>query len=231
MSVCDVKAIQNTPKGVGDFWMRALLNHPIGSVISEKDRPILQYLQNIELELHDEKKGEGYDLKFTFDASQSYFEPSVLVKEIHMKNKGIVDKMVSTVIAWKDGCDPTKKKIKRKKKGKKINVEVKQESFFNFFKDEPEAKEDGKDDADKNPEEPDDELEDMIDEQQQMAEQMKDDLVPLALEYYLGVIEKDDDDSYGDMDDDEDEMPDEGKKKKKGKKGGAEVDPKDCKQQ
>lgn len=72
----------------------------------------------------------------------------------------------------------------------------------------------------------------MIDEQQQMAEQIKDDLVPLALEYYLGVIEKDDEDSYGDMDDDEEDvMPDEGKKKKKGKKGGAEVDPKDCKQQ
>lgn len=171
--LCDVKAIQNTKLGVGDFWVRALLNHPIGSVVSEKDRPILGYLQNIELELHDESKGEGFDLKFIFD-EQSYFEPNVLVKEIHMKSKGIVDKMVSTNIEWKDGCDPTKKKIKRKKKGKKINVEVKQESFFNFFKDEPEPKDGGEGEkAEKKEGEddmPDDEMEDMIDEHQQMAE-------------------------------------------------------------
>lgn len=63
---CDVKGIQNTPKGVSDFWIKALLNHPIGQMISEKDRPILGYLQNIELDLHEESKGEGYDLIFTF---------------------------------------------------------------------------------------------------------------------------------------------------------------------
>lgn len=52
--------------------------------------------------------------------------------------------------------------------------------------------------------------------------------MPLALEYYLGVIDKDDDDDDYD-DEDEDEDPD-AKKKKKGKKGG-DVDPKECKQQ
>ena len=46
--------------------MKALLNHPMGEMVSEKDRPILGYLQNIELELHDEEKGEGFDLIFTF---------------------------------------------------------------------------------------------------------------------------------------------------------------------
>ena len=67
-SVCDVKAIQNTPKGVTDFWQRVLLNHPyVGGMISEKDRPILAYLANIELEHHPKEKGFGYDLKFTFE--------------------------------------------------------------------------------------------------------------------------------------------------------------------
>ena len=41
---CDVKGIQNTLKGVSDFWIKSLLNHPIGATISEKDRPILGYL-------------------------------------------------------------------------------------------------------------------------------------------------------------------------------------------
>jgi len=57
----------------------------------------------------------------------------------------------------------------------------------------------------------------------ELGDQIKDDLVPLALEYYLGVIEleeepEDDEDGEGDGDDDSDD----GKKKKpkKGKKGG-----------
>ena len=53
------------------------------------------------------------------------------------------------------------------------------------------------------------------------ADQIRDDLVPLALEYYLGVIENeeqgDSDDSDGSGADDDD------KPKKKGKKGKQEV--------
>jgi hypothetical protein len=64
--------------------------------------------------------------------------------------------------------------------------------------------------------------------------------VPLALEYYLGVIETDDQDDEGDddsdgagKDSDDDDKP---KKKKKGKKGGdmplgPDGKPQDCKQQ
>jgi hypothetical protein len=44
---CDVKPIQNSPNGVSNFWIKALLNHPIGGQITEKDRPILGYLLNI----------------------------------------------------------------------------------------------------------------------------------------------------------------------------------------
>jgi hypothetical protein len=41
---CDVKSIQNSPNGVHDFWIRTMLNHPIGQMVTEKDRPILGYL-------------------------------------------------------------------------------------------------------------------------------------------------------------------------------------------
>jgi hypothetical protein len=94
---CDVKAIQNTPKGVSDFWVKAILNHPMGGMVTEKDRPILGYLLNIELDLHPQEKGEGYDLVFTF-AENSYFSGTVIRKELHMKNRGILDKTVSTKI-------------------------------------------------------------------------------------------------------------------------------------
>jgi len=70
---CDVKAIQNVPVGVCDFWSKAFLNHNIGAMISEKDRPILGYLTNIEMDLHTADLGEGYDLIFTFSPN-SYFD-------------------------------------------------------------------------------------------------------------------------------------------------------------
>lgn len=103
---CDVKPIQNSPSGVSDFWVRAMINHPIGQSISDKDRPILGYLQNIELELHDEEKGQGYDLIFRFEPN-SYFEGTEIKKEVYQKHKGMTDRTVSTEIKWKDNCDPT----------------------------------------------------------------------------------------------------------------------------
>ena len=86
-----------------------------------------------------------------------------------------------------------------------------------------------------------DEIHEKLADDLDMADQFKDDLVPLALEYYLGVIEidegDDDNGSNGDNDDndsDEDEKP----KKKAGKKGGKgdmplgpDGKPQDCKQQ
>ena len=69
-------------------------------------------------------------------------------------------------------------------------------SFFNFFKDAPEAgpTEGGDDDKEKDDDaeaeiDAEEELEEFQAEQLDMAEQIKDDLVPLALEYYLGVID------------------------------------------
>ena len=231
---CDVKQIQNSPSGVSDFWLRAMLNHSIGSMVSDKDRAILGYLQNIELELHSEEKGHGYDLIFRFEPN-SYFEGTEIKKEFHMKHKGMMDRTVSTQIKWKDNCDPTIMKKKKKKKGKKVNVTVKCRSFFNFFKDRDPNADDEDDD--------DEEEEDDMDDQQEIGDQIKDDLVPLGLEYYLGVIDIEDEeesDEDGDSDggkkdggsDDDDEGA---KKKKKKKKGGPQLppgaDPKDCKQQ
>jgi|TARA_B110000305_G_scaffold37472_1_gene37823 hypothetical protein len=163
---CDVKAIQNSPKGVSDFWIKAILNHPIGGMVSEKDRPILGYLTNVELDLHKGDKGQGFDLIFTF-LPNSYFSGTVIKKELHMKNKGILDKTTSSEITWKDACNPTVTKKKKKKKGKKVTVEVKTDSFFNFFAtldpddDKPEDNKEKKD-AKKDDDEEDDGAEEIM---------------------------------------------------------------------
>lgn len=57
-----------------------------------------------------------------------------------MTKQNIIEKCQGTEIAWKDGKDVTKKKVKKKQKNKKggpnktITKTVEQESFFNFFK-------------------------------------------------------------------------------------------------
>ena len=95
---CDVKAIQNTPVGVCDFWSKAILNHNVlGSTVSEKDRPILGYLTNIELNLHSEEVGEGYDLTFVFSPN-SYFDGTEIKKQLFMKSKGVLDKTTTEPI-------------------------------------------------------------------------------------------------------------------------------------
>ena len=190
---CDVKAIQNC-KGVSDFWMRTILNHQIGEMVSEKDRPILGYLQNIELDLH--KDDNGFDLIFTF-AANNYFNETRIVKSLQMADKGILDSTSSTAITWKDGCNPTIKKQKKKKKGKKVTVETECESFFNIFKTldqpEPEKDEQPKDkkvgDEDEEDEYDFDAVQEKLADDLEFAEMIKEDVIPLALEYYLGVIE------------------------------------------
>lgn len=76
--ICNVKDIQNTQKGVSGFWLRALLEHQsLGSEISEKDRAILAYLEDIKLVLHE--RGFGYTLTFVFETN-AYFTGTELSK-------------------------------------------------------------------------------------------------------------------------------------------------------
>ena len=70
----------------------------------------------------------------------------------------------------------------------------------------------------------------MKEEQLSWGDQLKDDLVPLALEYYLGVIQIEDESDEEDGDADKSDGSDEDdKKKKKGGKTGPK--PEECKQQ
>ena len=69
---------------------------------------------------------------FTFD-NNSYFttkndrntdKTTVITKTILMKSEGMPDEIKSTILEWKPSCDPTKKMKQKKKKGKKVKVEV-----------------------------------------------------------------------------------------------------------
>lgn len=216
--MCDVKDIQNTTKGVSGFFLRAMLAHSnLQHEISEKDRSILAYLEDVKLELHE--SGFGFNLTFIFE-SNSYFAGTELKKQFVMARPNVVEKCIGTNIAWAQGCDPTKekkkKKVKQAGKTKTVTNTVKAESFFNFFEtveasEGPKKAPSGDSDSD----DEDNKIGQQMDHDFDMGNDIKDDIIPLALEYYLGVIEKEDSDAddEDDDDDDEDEKP-----KKKNKK-------------
>ena len=119
-------------KGVDGFWLKAMVNHPnLSAYISEKDRAILQYLKNITLTLH-EDYGFGVDIVFTFQKNH-YFLEEFLTKKFVMSKSNVIERTSGTIINWKDHMNPTIKKVKKKRKNKKVTVDVKTDSFFTFF--------------------------------------------------------------------------------------------------
>ncbi len=94
-----------------------------------------------------------------------------------------MEKTIGSKIEWEENKNITKKKLKKGNKIKFIDVA----SFFNFFKSyEIRAASAGK--LSMNQE---DDLEEKLDEHMELGNEFKNSLIPLALEYYLGVIDKD----------------------------------------
>jgi len=107
-----------------------LANKSIERAVSDKDKPILGYLQDIKLDLHE--NDFGFTLTFEFEENQ-YFEGTVLTKKFEMSKPNVIERCVGTEIKWKQGCDPTHVKKQKKKNKKKITINKKVPSFFDLF--------------------------------------------------------------------------------------------------
>ena len=149
-----------------------------------------------------------------------------LTKKFVMSRANVIEKAEGTKINWKEGANPTVKKQKKKRKGKKVTVEVPQKSFFTFFerlqmpsddqlkegkltvaRTDLEKIEDKVEEGQhvKEGEEPDtvpnyeeDDIGERLDRDYQLGLDFKDELVPMAYEYYLNVIEHEDSDVESD---------------------------------
>jgi len=222
-------------KGIPDFWQRAMkANRLIWDQVKEKDEEIMKHLRHVETTASEDEKSNNMvvTLKMDFDENNEFFTPSTLFVSLEYESEDQVKEIKGTHIEWKEGKDPTKKKIKKKQKHKKtgetrtVVKTVDADSFFNIFQDRQLPKE-GEADSDAE-----NEAHDKIDEVQQLVEDFHDLLVPDALEYYLGFNEDFDMlgmDSEGDeseKDDSEEEV-----KPKKSKKGGDKKEPEDGKEQ
>lgn len=188
----------------------------VWEVVKEKDEEILKHLRHIESEKTLEPK--TLTVRFYFNDNEYFENKEISMKIIYKGDEDEVQRIEGTQINWKEGKDPTKKKIKKKQKHKKTNETrtivktVEADSFFNVFNNRV-APEDGVLD-----EEEEQEVMDKIDEAMNLAEDIDDVLIPDALEYFLGLNEDFFDPDMVDEDEEDEESDEEEEKPKK--KGG-----------
>jgi hypothetical protein len=135
--------------GIPEFWLTAMKNTDIiGETVQEHDEPILKYLKDVRVRLHDTKP-YGYTLEFYFTDNE-FFSNKVLTKTYELTTeKDARDPLgydgpslyrsVGCTIDWVKGKDVTVHLVKKKQKHKSsgtirvVTKEEKQDSFFNFF--------------------------------------------------------------------------------------------------
>lgn len=267
------------PAAIPSFWLTALRVHPgYAELITERDEGAIKYLTDIRiaiLPLKDDEtalkdlikvpddcaKKPGFSLLFYFDAAQNpHFSDEILVKTYFYLEKigdmgdWVYDRAIGSTIHWKeDEMDLTREFEVKRQRNKSTNrtrlvrKALPTESFFNFFSP-PAAPEN----PDEQTEEEIESIEEALQMDYQLGEELKDKVIPRAIDYFTGkalefedMSEDGSDDVFGsdfDDEDEEDEDEDDGPvgkaikasraAKKKGAASGAQnVNPEECKQQ
>ncbi|KAJ1310723.1 hypothetical protein OPQ81_009245 [Rhizoctonia solani] len=210
-------------KGIPNFWLTVLRNHDgLSDLITEKDEAALEYLTDIRL-VYLADTTPGFKLIFDF-APNPFFENESLEKSYHYQDElgdtgdYIYDRAVGTDINWKDDKDLTKAIEIKKQRNKATNrtrlIRRSHDvpSFFNFFspppQPTPEQIENGEVD-----EELLEELDEKLELDYQIGEDLKERIIPRAIDYYTGKALEYDlaelEEDFEDMeeeDDDDDEL-------------------------
>jgi len=223
IAITDINS-PNAEKGIPEFWSKCFKNSSqFGTIINKNDEKVLSHLKDVTCDL---QETGSYTLNFIFETNQ-YFDHPILKREFLLDvEKQSISKIVSTKIQWKsEELNPTIEKKKKVVKNKKTKVKkevTKVEevpSFFTFFKDY-DILNAGKHDHDHDDEEEEHEEDegDIIEEEYDLGNFIKEEMIPYAIEYYLGIIKDDEFEGEGEDFEDEEDEEDEPAPKKKGKK-------------
>lgn len=247
-------------KGIPNFWLTALENlHPISETITDRDSEVLSYLNDIKLEYLSKP---GFKLIFKFNENPFFTNKSLSKTYYYQEELGysgdfIYDHAEGDEIKWKSQEENVTISIERRKQRNKHTKQTRTiekltptESFFNFF-DPPKAPSDGDEkhdhDDDEDEDDHDDEDEDLEERlalDYQLGEEIKDKLIPRAVDWFTGSAvdygledeeefgegdefdeEDEEDESNDDDDDDDSEDDDQDDSKTKSKQ-----QPPECKQ-
>jgi nucleosome assembly protein 1-like 1 len=208
-------------KGIPEFWYKVILNNQ-DIMINDKDKDILKKLKLIKCT---QEENGNFSLEFFFEPND-YFTNEVLKRNFILDEDYDIKEITSDEINWKsDSMNPTielkskKVKNKRTKQVKTVTQRVKVPSFFSSFKHFEKKEGDKKDEKDDDDE--DDEGEELnIEDEYDLGLQFKEEIVPYAIEYYLGIANDEDDLGGEEGEEDEEEEEEEKPKNKGGKKGG-----------
>ncbi|EHK15128.1 uncharacterized protein TRIVIDRAFT_211223 [Trichoderma virens Gv29-8] len=205
-------------QGIPEFWLSAMKNQvTLAEMITDRDEAALKHLIDIRMEYLDKP---GFRLIFEF-AENEYFSDKTITKTYFYQNESgyggdfIYDHAEGYKINWYPGKDLTvrveakKQRNKNTKQTRIVKKSVPTESFFNFFSPPKPPT----DDAD-----PEDDVASDIEERleldYQLGEDIKEKLIPRAVDWFTGEAlayeEFDEDDMDGpdfdDDDEDEDDM-------------------------
>ncbi|KAH9445400.1 hypothetical protein Pst134EB_023241 [Puccinia striiformis f. sp. tritici] len=189
--------LAQNPKGVPEFWATVLGNHPgLSELITERDQAALRHL------------GRHSSL---ISRWQTGLQAHIL----------LWSRAEGTKIEWKEGKDLTVKVETKKQRNKNTNQTrvvkkvVPTDSFFTFFSPPNPPSED-----DDLPDDEQDEIEQRLELDYQIGEDLKDRIIPRAVDFFTGKAlryedgvgedfsdeyDEDDDDEDDDEDDDDDE--------------------------
>ncbi|ERT02340.1 nucleosome assembly protein 1-like 1 [Sporothrix schenckii 1099-18] len=199
--------------GIPEFWLSAMKNQiSLAEMITDRDEGALKHLTDIRMEYLDKP---GFRLIFEF-AENDYFTNKTISKTYFYQSESgyggdfIYDHAEGDKINWKAEKDLTvrieqkKQRNKNTKQTRIVKKTVPTESFFNFFSPpEPPAEDD---------EEAAYDIEDRLELDYQLGEDIKEKLIPRAIDWFTGEAlayeEIDEDDLNEDFDDDEDDEDD-----------------------
>lgn len=168
---------QNLP----DFWLKVLKNNPLTStMIFDQDEELLKYLTDIK---HmSEPNSDNFTLEFHFKDNK-FIHNSVLTKKYILGSNSEVERGEGTEIKWKStNLTQKTKKFKTRGKNKKKGIKIEQiPSFFTFFKTVT--------DEDEQENSEDEEMGGLLEEDYENACELRDEIVPNAIYYYLGTAD------------------------------------------
>ncbi|KAF8947531.1 hypothetical protein BGZ47_008796 [Haplosporangium gracile] len=207
-------------EGIPEFWLTALKSHPhFADIITEKDEEALKHLVDIRMSYFEKP---GFRLDFEFSPNE-FFTNTILTKTYFYQDEPgyggdfVYDHAEGTKIDWKEGKDMSvtvetkKQRHKGTNKTRVVKKTVPAETFFSFFTP-PVAPEDEDDE-----EEMDEDLDEKLEADYGLGEELKDSIIPRAVDWFTGKAlqyqdqgdQYDDDFEYDDEegsdDDDEDD--------------------------
>ncbi|KAK5111263.1 hypothetical protein LTR62_005291 [Meristemomyces frigidus] len=200
-------------KGIPEFWLSAMKNSSLAETITDRDEEALKQLTDLRMEYLDRP---GFRLIFEF-AENEFFSNKTLSKTYFYQEENgyggdfIYDHAEGDKIDWKSGKDLTVKVESKKQRNKNtkqtriVKKTIPTPSFFDFFNP---AKPPGDDDE----EEIDEDLEAKLELDYQLGEDIKEKLIPRAIDWFTGEalqyepgMEDFDEDEFEDEDDEDDD--------------------------